>query len=342
MRGPRAGRSALERIGFASGTLRTGRPRRLGGRRSSPGGPPRRRPGACPRPRRSTRHRCNPVCHGLPVEDRHPRLPALVVHDSESIGRGGARPVATLGASMASDPPARSPRSPVAIGLLVVGQPRARSSGCSSSLSLTTIVALYWFETASSVPTPLARMATAEGLDGDGHHPSINGRALSAAELRNPAAARVVLMPFFVIHYGCSGRHGRSSWFALPMICQEMGGATGGPSPPPACRRCPSSCSAIGASFVYNSWLGGERLHVVPGHADERAVRPGHHPPRDDRRSARSWSRSSARRSGARAAASASRPSPTSRPTSPSGGGPASGPGPTASPSSDAEPTYWS
>jgi hypothetical protein len=131
--------------------------------------------------------------------------------------------------------------------------------------SLTTIVALYWLENGVVGLFALARMATAEGVDEDPGSVTINGRPVSAAQLRNPVTARVVLMPFFALHYGMFWLvHGVFVWFALPMIWEQMGGATGGPSLVACLWALPVLVLSHGASFVYNWWLGGERYTSSP------------------------------------------------------------------------------
>ena len=155
--------------------------------------------------------------------------------------------------------------SPVAIGLLIAANLVPLVGVLFFGWSLTTIVALYWLENGVVGAYALARMATAEGVDESPGSVTINGRPLSAAELRNPASARVVLMPFFVIHYGMFWLvHGVFVWFALPMIWEEMGGATGGPSLVACLWALPVLVLSHGASFVYNWWLGGERYTSSP------------------------------------------------------------------------------
>jgi hypothetical protein len=155
--------------------------------------------------------------------------------------------------------------SPVAIALLIVANLVPLIGVLFFDWSLTTIVALYWLENGVVGAFALARMATAEGLDEDPGAVSINGRQLSAAELRNPVSARVVLMPFFVMHYGMFWLvHGVFVWFALPMVWEEMGGATAGPSLVACLWALPVLVLSHAASFVYNWWLGGERYTSSP------------------------------------------------------------------------------
>jgi hypothetical protein len=155
--------------------------------------------------------------------------------------------------------------SPVAIALLVVANLVPLVGVLLFGWSLTTIVALYWLENGVVGAFALARMATAEGVDEGGTTASINGRTLTAAELRDPASARVVLLPFFALHYGMFWLvHGVFVWFALPMIWEDMGGATGGPSLVACLWALPALVLSHGASFVYNWWLGGERYTSSP------------------------------------------------------------------------------
>jgi hypothetical protein len=155
--------------------------------------------------------------------------------------------------------------SPVAIALLIVANLVPLVGVLFFGWSLTTIVALYWLENGVVGAFALARIATAEGVDEDPGSVSINGRQLSAAELRNPVTARVVLMPFFVMHYGMFWLvHGVFVWFALPTIWEEMGGATAGPSLVACLWALPVLVLSHGASFVYNWWLGGERYTSSP------------------------------------------------------------------------------
>jgi hypothetical protein len=155
--------------------------------------------------------------------------------------------------------------SPVAIALLILANLVPLVGVLFFGWSLTTIVALYWLENGVVGAFALARMATAEGVDEDPGSVSINGRRLSAAELRNPVSARVVLMPFFVMHYGMFWLvHGVFVWFALPMVWEQMGGATAGPSLVACLWALPVLVLSHGASFVYNWWLGGERYTSSP------------------------------------------------------------------------------
>jgi hypothetical protein len=155
--------------------------------------------------------------------------------------------------------------SPVAIALLIVANLVPLIGVLFFGWSLTTIVALYWLENGVVGVFALAKIATAEGVEEDPGTATINGRTLTAAELRNPATARLFLMPFFVVHYGMFWLvHGVFVWFALPMIWEQMGGATGGPSLVACLWALPVLVLSHAASFVYNWWLGGERYTSSP------------------------------------------------------------------------------
>ena len=178
--------------------------------------------------------------------------------------------------------------SPVAIALLIVANLVPLFGVLFFGWSLTTIVALYWLENGVVGAFALARMATAEGVDEDPGSVSINGRQLSAAELRNPVSARVVLMPFFVMHYGMFWLvHGVFVWFALPMVWEQMGGATAGPSLVACLWALPVLFLSHAALFV--RLVAGRRvsLHLLALARDGCPVWPGRDPPRDDRDRAR-------------------------------------------------------
>jgi hypothetical protein len=155
--------------------------------------------------------------------------------------------------------------SPVAIAMLVAANLVPLAGVLFFGWSLTTIVALYWLENGVVGAFALARIATAQGVDVDPGSVTINGRPLSAAELRNPATARLVLMPFFVVHYGMFWLvHGIFVWFALPQIFDAMDGTTGGPSLVSCLVVLPLLVLSHGASFVFNWWYGGERFTSSP------------------------------------------------------------------------------
>ena len=155
--------------------------------------------------------------------------------------------------------------SPVAIAALVGANLVPLVGVLFLGWSLTTIVALYWLENGVVGAFAIARIATARGIDQDPGSATINGRRLSSAELRNPATARLVLMPFFVVHYGMFWLvHGVFVWFALPAIFDSMDGATGGPNLVSCLVALPLLILSHGASFVLNWWYGGERFTSSP------------------------------------------------------------------------------
>jgi len=80
-----------------------------------------------------------------------------------------------------------------------------------------------------------------------------------------PGLGKLGIIPFFILHYGMFWVvHGVFVWFALPMIWEQMGGATGGPSLVACLWALPVLVLSHGASFVYNWWLGGERYTSSP------------------------------------------------------------------------------
>ena len=336
-------------VGFVSGTLRTGRPRRLGGRCSSPGriggaadrGPgPRARDRAARSRRRPDRR---PVRHA--PAGRGPASPAPSARRpwTESIagrrmpGRHAVRypPGVTL---MTLRRAAHA--SPVAIALLIVANLVPLVGVLFFGWSLTTIVALYWLENGVVGAFALARMATAEGVDED---PGSRDDQRPAAVRRGaPQPGHGPRRPDAVLRPPLRDVLARPRRVRVVRPADGLG-ADGrarprGPSLVACLWALPVLVLSHGASFVYNWWLGGERytsspsremgapygrvvvLHVtiVLGRVPRRVPRLA------DLGAGRCWS--------------ASRPSPTSRPTSPSGGARASVPGPRAWRLPDARP----
>jgi hypothetical protein len=155
--------------------------------------------------------------------------------------------------------------SPVAIALLVVANLVPLAGVLFLGWELATIVALYWLENGVIGAFALARIGTAQGVDADPGSVTINGRAVPQAQLANPVTARVILMPFFVIHYGMFWLvHGVFVWFALPLMWEEMGAGTGSPSLAAIAWAIPVLVLSHGASFLCNWWWGGERRTSTP------------------------------------------------------------------------------
>ena len=155
--------------------------------------------------------------------------------------------------------------SPVAIALLVVANLVPLAGVLFLDWDLATIVALYWVENGVIGAFALARMATAEGVDTDPGRMTINGRAVPRAQLENPATARLVLMPFFLVHYGMFWFvHGVFVWFGLPQMWAQMGAGTGPPHLSTIAWAIPVLVLSHGASFLFNWLWGGERRTSSP------------------------------------------------------------------------------
>ena len=76
------------------------------------------------------------------------------------------------------------------------------------------------------------------------------------AQLENPATARLVLMPFFLVHYGMFWFvHGVFVWFGLPQMWAQMGAGTGPPHLSTIAWAIPVLVLSHGASFLFN-WCG--------------------------------------------------------------------------------------
>ena len=258
-------------VGFASGTLRTGRPRRLGGRCSSPGRIGGDGAAARPRPRRSRRHRRRHVRHRLPVQHRHPGLPALVVHGpSLSPGRpepGHAPPSATLPAALMTLRRAAH-ASPVAIAPPHRAPTSCRSSACCCfGWDLTTLVALYWAEN-GVVGAVRARPDPDRGRRRRGpEQRDDQRRPRSAAQLRNPAPPASSSCRSSPSTTGCSGW---STACSCGSRCRWCSGADGRRDRRPEPRRVPVGAagprcsSATGRRSCCNWILGGERCTSSP------------------------------------------------------------------------------
>jgi len=155
--------------------------------------------------------------------------------------------------------------SPVAIALLVVANLVPLAGVLFLDWDLATIVALYWVENGVIGAFALARMATAEGVEVDPGAVTINGRAVPRAQLENPATARLVLMPFFLVHYGMFWFvHGVFVWFGLPQMWAQMGAGTGPPHLSTIAWAIPVLVLSHGASFLFNWLWGGERRTSSP------------------------------------------------------------------------------
>jgi hypothetical protein len=155
--------------------------------------------------------------------------------------------------------------SPVAIAMLIGANLVPLVGVLFFGWSLTTIVALYWLENGVVGVFALARIATAEGRDETPGTATINGRPVPSAAPSNPTTARLVLMPFFLVHYGMFWLvHGVFVWFVLPEIFDTMDGEIGGPSLASCLAVLPLLVLSHGASFVFNWWYGGERFTSSP------------------------------------------------------------------------------
>ena len=131
--------------------------------------------------------------------------------------------------------------------------------------SLTTLVALYWLENGVVGVFAVGRILTAEGATAS---PPDRGSSV----LPNPMAAaglgrlsRLIVVPFFVIHYGMFWVvHGVFVWVALPSLFE----ASGAPAGPPELSVVLLGGAALmlshGASFALNWLAGGECRTSTP------------------------------------------------------------------------------
>jgi hypothetical protein len=155
--------------------------------------------------------------------------------------------------------------SPVAIALLVVANLVPLAGVLFLGWELATIVALYWLENGVIGAFALAKIATAGAIDPDPGAVDVSGRPVPRALLENPVAARAVLLPFFIVHYGMFWFvHGVFVWFALPELWAQMGAGSGTPSLSTIAWAIPVLVLSHGASFLYNWWWGGERRTSSP------------------------------------------------------------------------------
>jgi hypothetical protein len=116
---------------------------------------------------------------------------------------------------------------------------------------LVTLVAIYWAENGVVGIFAVGRILTA-GRDGP--------KGSDDAAGPHGVAARLVLVPFFILHYGTFWVvHGIFVWFVLPMVFTTMGASPGG-GPDVAVVLTASFVLLVshGSSFVLNWILGGE------------------------------------------------------------------------------------
>jgi hypothetical protein len=157
--------------------------------------------------------------------------------------------------------------SPVAIALLVAANAIPLLGVLFWGWDLATIVALYWLENGVIGAFALAKMATAQAEDPNPGSVTVNGRAVPVAQLRNPVTARVVLMPFFVVHYGMFWLvHGLFAVVFMPVMWSDMAGGeeVQFASLGAILWAIPILVISHGASFLFNWWWGGERLTSTP------------------------------------------------------------------------------
>jgi hypothetical protein len=156
--------------------------------------------------------------------------------------------------------------SPVAIALLVAANLVPLVGVVFLGWNLQTIVTLYWMENGVVGAYAAARIATAQGVDPNPGTVTINGRAVPRAQLANPATARVVLVPFFLVHYGGFWLvHGLFVVVFLPLMWSDIAGVPlAGIEWSALLVAIPILVLSHGASFLFNWWLGGERQASTP------------------------------------------------------------------------------
>lgn len=157
--------------------------------------------------------------------------------------------------------------SPVAIALLIAANTIPLLGVLFWGWDLATIVALYWLENGVIGAFAIAKMATAEAEDPNPGSVSINGKAVPTARLRNPVTARVVLIPFFLMHYGMFWLvHGLFAVVFMPLMWSDMAELDGAQfaSLGAILWAIPILVISHGASFLFNWWWGGERLTSTP------------------------------------------------------------------------------
>ena len=180
--------------------------------------------------------------------------------------------------------------SPVAIALLVAANLVPLAGVLLFGWDLPTIVAIYWAEngvvgvfavgrilTAGSArPVRLApRPEPPDPPRAPGAPPpppsrtSDAARAAAMAAVEIPiAAARFLLVPFFLVHYGLFWLvHGVFVWAALPAMFASVGDASAPGTGPDGSVVVLAACALLvshGASFVLNWLLGGEYASSTP------------------------------------------------------------------------------
>jgi hypothetical protein len=141
--------------------------------------------------------------------------------------------------------------SPVAIALLILANLVPLAGVLWLGWDLVTLVAIYWAENGVVGIFAVGRILTA-GRD--------SPKGADDAAGPHGVAARLVLVPFFILHYGTFWVvHGIFVWFVLPMVFTTMGASPGG-GPDVAVVLTASFVLLVshGSSFVLNWILGGE------------------------------------------------------------------------------------
>lgn len=173
--------------------------------------------------------------------------------------------------------------SPVAVVLLIGANLVPLVGVALLGWDLATLVAIYWAENGVVGIFAIGRIATAAGFgpadtrsgpparivpNGSRQPPPPPNTALPpfgpATMARAAAVGRIVMIPFFIIHYGMFWAvHGVFVWFVLPGLFETMGGgtvglggATAGPDPAVVVAAACALLVSHGASFVLN-WFGG-------------------------------------------------------------------------------------
>jgi hypothetical protein len=141
--------------------------------------------------------------------------------------------------------------SPVAIALLILANLVPLAGVLWFGWDLVTLVAVYWAENGVVGVFAVGRILTAARDSPAGSDDAAGSHGV---------AARLVLVPFFVLHYGTFWVvHGIFVWFALPMVFSTMGASPpGGPDLAVVLTATFALLASHGASFVLNWILGGE------------------------------------------------------------------------------------
>ena len=132
--------------------------------------------------------------------------------------------------------------------------------------SLTTLVALYWLENGVVGVFAVGRILTVGGV------PPASPPGRGSSVRPNPMAAaglgwlpRLVVVPFFVVHYGMFWVvHGVFVWVALPSLFEASGTPVGPPEPSVVLLGGAALVLSHGASFVLNWLAGGEYRTSTP------------------------------------------------------------------------------